>query len=208
MRKLFLITFLSILFTAGLAFAKSDKNIMPVLKFAGTKYTLMYSAESKETGGYINEYYKAHQTYTSWTELIGVHHYPTAFYPLEHAQEFADYLNESGVPASLETDEKNNEAMMYFVVVDRHKLPIIVEFNIFKYVKSPVCGTVGLQYARRYRLNSPLEIDKAKKEILKIGLKYIKRLDKLKVPEVINLNIDNGKYSLKEGCNNEIENLN
>jgi len=95
---------------------------------------------------------------------------------------------------------------MYFVVVDRHKLPIIVEFNIFKYVKSPVCGTVGLQYARRYRLNSPLEIDKAKKEILKIGLKYIKRLDKLKVPEVINLNIDNGKYSLKEGCNNEILN--
>ena len=206
MKRIFILTGL-LLSTMGFVLAKADMNIMPVLKFNGAKYTLLYSANSKETGGYLNEYYKANQTYASWTDLIGVHHYPTSFYPIEHAKDFAAYLNETNVPAHLEEDNENNSAMLYFLIIDRHRLPIIIEFNVFKYEKSPVCGTVGLQYAKRYRLNSPLEIEKARKEILKNGTKYIKQLNKLKIPEVINLEIDNGKYSIKEGCNNEMKNL-
>lgn len=206
MRTFILIIF-SLLFTVGIVLAKSDRNIMPVIKFNGTKYTLMYSAKSNETGGYLNEYYKSHQTYASWTELIGVHHYPTAFYPIEHAKEFADYLTTSGVVANLEVNDEANEALLYFVVMDRNRLPIIMEFNIFKYVKSPICGTLGVQYAKRYRVNNPLEIEKTKKEIVKSGVKYIKNFSKLDTPELINLDIDNGQYSLKEGLMNDLKNL-
>ena len=207
MKRIFILTGLLLLLITDFVLAKADVSAMPVLKFNGAKYTLMYSANSKETGGYLNEYYKANQTYASWTDLIGVHHYPTAFYPIEHAKEFAAYLNETGIPAHLEEDNENNRALLYFLIIDKRKLPIIMEFNVFKYEKSPVCGTVGLQYAKRYRLNNPLEVDKARKEILKNGIKYIKQLNKLEVPEVINQEIDKGKYSIKEGCNNEMENL-
>lgn len=207
MKKIFILTGLVLLLTMQFVFAKAVKNTMPVIKFDGTKFTLMYSAESKETGGYLNEYYKAHQTYASWTELIGIHHYPTAFYPSEHAKEFAEFLNETGIPANLEVDKENDTALLYFLVIDKRKLPIIIEFNVFKYIKSSVCGTVGFQYARRYRLNSPLEIENAKKDILKTGVKYIKLVSKAKVPEIISLKVDNGKYVLKEACDNNMETL-
>lgn len=197
MKRIFVIICLLIL-TTGFAVAKCNKDSMPIVKFNGTKFSLLYSAKSTETGGYLNEYYKANQTYASWTELIGVHHYPIAFYPIEQAKDFAEYLNNSGVLAHLEINDEDNEALLYFVITNADKLPIIMEFNVFKYSKSPVCGTVGLQYAKRYRLNSPLEIEKTKKELVKSGLKYIKQLNKLDTPDVVTLEIDNGKYVLKE----------
>lgn len=207
MKNLFLL--LTFVFLAvGIVCAKSEKINMPTIKFNGETFTLYYSAKSSETGGFMNEYYKANQTYASWTELIGVHHYPTSFYPIEHAKEFANYLNGNGIVANLEIDEENNSALLYFVIADKHKLPIIIEFNVFKYVKNPVCGTTGLQFANRYRLNSPLEVEKAQKNIVKNGLKYIKKISKLDVPNVITIDIDNGKYILKEGCQNNLENLN
>ena len=205
--KFFISVIFIFLFTVGVVMAKSDKLSMPVIKFNGSKYTLMYSAKSSETGGYLNEYYKSNQTYASWNELIGVHHYPSAYYPIEHAKEFAEYLTGSGIVANTEIDDEKNSAILYFVVMDKSKLPIIMEFNVFKYTKSSVCGTIGLQYAKRYRLSSPLEIEKTKKEIVKSGPKYINKLSKLKTPEVITMNADNGQYSLKEGCNDDMVNL-
>ena len=97
--------------------------------------------------------------------------------------------------------------MLYFLIIDKTRLPILVEFNVFKYGKSPVCGTVALQYAKRYRLNNPLEIEKTKRAIVKSGLKYIKKLNKMEIPDVITLDMENGKYSFKEGCNNNMENM-
>ena len=206
MNKIVLVLLMLFLST-GLVFAKSKKNNMPVIKFNGAKYTLMYSAKSDETGGYLNEYYKKNQTYASWSELIGVHHYPTSFYPIVHAKEFAEFLNSTGVVANVEADEKNNSALVYFVVMDKNKLPIIMEFNVFKYEKSPICGTVGIQYAKRYRLNNPFEIAKTQKDVVKQGLKYIKKVVKLPIPEVITFDVEKGKYVLKEGCNSNLENL-
>lgn len=206
MKNLFLIL-ISIFLTAGIVYAKSEQTKMPSINFNGTNFTLFYSAKSPKTGGFINEYYKTNQTYASWTELIGVHHYPSSFYPIEHAKEFAEYLNSNGVVTSIEIDDENNSALLYFVVADKHKLPIIIEFNVFKYVKNSVCGTTGVQFAKRYRLNSPLEMEKAQKSIVKNGLKYIKKISKLKIPEVVALDIDNGKYILKEGCLNNLEDL-
>ena len=206
MKKFLVLALFILSLTVGFVQAK-EKNTMPVIKFAGAKYYLLYSAKSSETGGFLNEYYKANQTYASWTELIGIHHYPTAFYPIEHAKEFNEYLNKNGVVSNIEIDDTNNTALIYFIIMNDAKLPIIMEFNIFKYQKSPVCGSIGIQYARRYRLNNTFEINKAKKDILKKGMKYIKRLDKLKPPSIIELEVENGKYLLKEGCNNDIKNL-
>jgi len=207
MNKIIIFGIIFFLFTSGIVFAKSNKGNTPVIKFNGAKYFLMYSAKSSETGGYLNEYYKTNQTYASWNELIGVHHYPTAYYPIEHAKEFARYLNEAGIISSIEIDDENNTALLNFIITDKHKLPIIMEFNVFKYVKSPICGTVALQYAKRYRLNNPLEAGKVRKDILKNGYKYLKKVNKLQIPDVISVEIDNGKYLLKEGCNDSLEHL-
>lgn len=208
MYKIFVLTGLVLFLTIGIAFAKTNKSLMPFVKFNGTKYTLSYSAKSTETGGFLNEYYKANQTYASWTELVGVHHYPTAYYPIEHAKEFAKYLESTGVSTNIEVDEDKNEALLYFVVMDKHKLPIVMEFDVFKYAKSPICGTVGAQFAKRYLINNPLEVEKIKKEIPKRCPKYIKKMSKFEIPEVIDVAAENGKYTvLNEGCNNHIENL-
>ena len=107
----------------------------------------------------------------------------------------------------MEADEDNNAALVYFAVMEKRNLPIIIEFDVFKFVKSPVCGTLGLQYAKRYLLNSPLEINKVHKEITKSGLKYINKISKFDVPDVINIDIDNGKYLSKETIQNNMENL-
>lgn len=207
MKRIFIITGLVLLLTMGFVYAKSAKKDMPFVKFDGTKFTLAYSAKSSETGGYLNEYYRANQTYASWTELIGVHHYPRSYYPIEHAIDFIEYLGSKDIIANIETDERNNSALVYFVITDRNNLPIIMEFNVFKYEKSPVCGTIGLQYAKRYKLNSSLEIEKTKKEIVKKGLYYIKKLSQTKIPDVVTLDIDKGKYIFKEGMDNDIEYL-
>lgn len=193
MKKIFVLIGLVMLLSIGFADAKSEKSIVPPIKFCGTKYNLLYSAKSTETGGYLNEYYKSNQTYASWTELIGVHHYPTSFYPIDHAKDFASYLESTGVIANIEVDDKNNTALLYFVITSEQKLPIVMEFNIFKYQKSPVCGTIGFQYAKRYLLNNPFEVRKAKKELVKSGVKYISRFSKLKVPDVVTFDIENGK---------------
>lgn len=194
MKRILVFVILSLFFTCGFACAKSGKTDMPYLKMNGTKFYLYYSAKSTETGGYINEYYKTGQTYTSWNELIGIHHYPTAFYPIEHAKEFSDFLGNSGVEAPLEVYDEDNKAIMYFVIVNNNRLPIIMEFNVFKFVKSPVCGTVALQYARRYLLTNNLEVDKIKKDFVKSAIKYIKQADKLEIPDIVTIEIDNGIY--------------
>ena len=193
MKKIFVLIWLVMLLSIGFADAKSEKSIVPPIKFCGTKFNLLYSAKSTETGGYLNEYYRANQTYSSWTELIGVHHYPTSFYPIEHARDFASYLESTGVVVNIEVDDKNNTALLYFVITSEQKLPIVMEFNIFKYQKSPVCGAIGLQYAKRYLLNNPLEVRKAKKELIKSGVKYIGKFNKLKVPDVVTFDVENGK---------------
>ena len=171
---------------------------MPYIKYDGTKFSLYYSAKSPELGGYINEYYKKNEGYASWTELLAIHHYPKSFYPIEHAKEFKAYLDDSGIPSFTDVDDEANSAIMDFVIIDSNKLPIIMEFNVFKYVKSPVCGTIGLQYAKRYRIYNALEVEKIRKTFAKTRAKYVKRVNKIKIPELITQDVENGQYVKKE----------
>ncbi|MCQ2743816.1 MAG: hypothetical protein MJ230_03350 [bacterium] len=192
-RILFLIAYILFL-SCGFANAKSDDFNMPFIKFNGSKFSLYYSAKSFETGGFINEYYKHNQTYTNWNELIGIHHYPTAFYPIEHAKEFKDYLSEIGSSVSVEVSEEDNSALLYFIVISDKRLPIVLEFNIFKYVKSPLCGTVAFQYAKRYLLNNGLEVESIIKELNKTATKYVKQAEKVDMPDIITFEIEKGQY--------------
>lgn len=203
MKKIFITVILLFLFCTGIVFAKNAKNELPVLKFSGAKFSLYYSAKSSELGGYINEYYKQNESYASWTELVAIHHYPNSFYPIEHAKEFKSYLAESGVPSFLEIDDEDNSAILDFIIIDNKKLPIIMEFNVFKYVKSPVCGTIAFQYAKRSRIYNALEVENFKKSFVKCRAKYVKKIGKIKVPDLVEKDIENGKYLAKEKVEEE-----
>lgn len=194
MRKIIVTVILLCVLVSGAVFAKDAEAVMPALKFMGNKYTLYYSAKSPELGGYINEYYKQRESYASWSELLALHHYPSAFYPIEHAQAFKGFLSENGIPSMIEVDEDNNSAILDFIIINSKQTPIILEFNVFRYVKSPVCGSVGLQYAKRYRITDTSEIEKIKKDFAKNRLKYIKKVKKIKIPDLVTSDIEYGKY--------------
>ncbi len=194
MKKILIIVFL-ILITMPV-FASS---LMPNIKFSGNKYTLYFSAKSPETGSYINEYYKNGETYETWTELIAVHHFPTAYSPIDYVKLMEETLSSMNCPCSVETDEINNESLIDFIMMDTSKLPIILEFNIFKYEKSPICGSVALQYAKRYLIYNMLEVDKIKKSFERDRERYLNKVKKLDIPDIVTYDIERGKYIHHEG---------
>lgn len=204
MKKFLALIIILLCFVAaeGCAIAKQNDD-MPAIKFNGTKYTLLYSAKSKELGSYMNEYYKQRESYASWSELIGVYHYPDAFYPIKHAALFQAYLDKLGYSNVLEVDEETESAILDFVVINKEKLPIIVEYNIFKYEKSPVCGTLAIQYAKRIRVNSPLELKDVSESINSERKKLIKHIKKTNIPELVTKNAENGKYVAEQSQENK-----
>lgn len=199
--KKFIVVLFILLLSVNISYSKSAKNEMPAVKFSGTQYSLYYSAKSKELGGYMNEYYKKNQGYTTWNELIGVYHYPDAFYPIELAKDFKIFLDESGVSNNLTYDDKNNTATLDFVVMNDKRLPIIMEFNIFKYQKSPICGSTGMQYAKRYYVANALEVSKFKHEFAKNRKKYLKKMGKAKIPDLISKDVEKGVYVIDDKKN-------
>ena len=172
--------------------------VMPWLKLNGSKFTLYFSTKSPETGSYINEYYKQGETYESWTELVAVHHFPSAYSPIDYAKTTNEQLSLMNCPCSMELDEENNSAMVDFILMDTSRLPVILEFNIFKYEKSPICGSIALQYAKRYLIYNTLEVDKIKKMFEKDRTKYLNKVRKLEIPDLITYDIERGQYLDKQ----------
>jgi len=200
MKKILLII-IAVFLACGITYAKGKKTDMPSIKFNGGEYYLYYSAKDDKSGGYINEYYKANQSYTSWKDLIALWHYPNSYSPVEQAKKYREILSSDGIPCSLDIDEDDNAAVIDFTLIASKKLPIIVEYNVFKFAKQEKCGSVALQYAKRYRLNNSLEIDKAKKDIVKRRKKIIKKVNKLEFPQLLNESVDEGKIITHEGTN-------
>lgn len=196
MKKFLTILFIFLFCVIGSnpAFAKKSKVKMPTVKYKGSVYTLYFSEKSKELGGYLNEYYKQNEMYTNWTELIGVQHYPRVSSPIEHAKEFQTYFTSKNIKSNLGIDEDRNMAIIDFIMMNKNKLPIILEYNIFKFEKSPLKGVVAIQYAQRYLVGNPLEIDEVEKKIAKKKSKKIKALRRLEIPALINTPIDKGQY--------------
>ncbi len=183
------------------------ENLLPKLNFNGSVYHLQYSDKNKQTGGFINEYYKGAESYNNWTELVAIHYFPNIYSPIEQAKLFRKALGEIYCPSALEVFDDDNKAMLDFVLINDKKLPIIIEFNVFKYEKSDIAGTVAYQYAKRYIINNPLEINKVKKELNKNRLKYIKKVLSTNIPEVITELIDKGQYVVNNQDNIDINDV-
>ena len=168
--------------TAVFVWAK-DEN---VIKFQGDKYQLQYSTKSEENNGYLNEYFKSGEGINTWSEMIAVHHFPNMYSPISQAESFREYLDEINCPSAIYLDEENNTGMLDFILIDGKQLPIILEFNIFKYEKSPECGTIAIQYAKRYSVSNTFDIEAVKEEFAKLRKKALKDINKIEIPQIIN----------------------
>ena len=184
MKKIFLLTFI-LIFTLQTVSAKNY-----TLHFNGEKYTLLYSAKNKDFGGYINEYFKPRETYNIWSEMIAVHHFPNAYSPIDGVRDFKEYLGSLGVPSALTFDDKKNTATIDFIMISNSQMPIVMEFNIFKYEKSKKCGSIAVQYAKRYSATTTLQVEQIKEDFEKNRKNLIKKVQKLNIPEVIDFDID------------------
>ena len=191
----YLLVLILLLNSVGVVYAK-DK--LPVIKFNKSKFTLYYAAKNKVTGAYINEYYKKSQTYTTWNELIAVHEYDKAYSPKDKAREFSEYIANMGIVNTI-SEYDDDTAILDFIMVKNNQYPILLEYNVFKFVKRPVCGTMAIQYAKRYRVKNGIEADKIRRNLIKNRSKYIKKVQKLKISKVITEEIDKGKLIVNEG---------
>ena len=183
--KKFLLSIFIFIFSMQFCLAKEH-----VLNFNGSKYTLLYSAKNKDFGGYINEYFKPRETYNTWSEMIAVHHFPNAYSPIDRIKDFKNYLGSMNVPSALTFNDKKNTAMIDFIMIADQHMPIVMEFNIFKYEKSKKCGSIAVQYARRYSATTTLQIEQIKSDFEKNRKKLLKNVQKLNIPEVIDEDID------------------
>ncbi len=194
-----ILTFLAILII-GITpvFAKSNTTF----KFNGVKYNLLYSAKNPELGGYINEYYKPGETYNLWSEMVGVHHFPNAYSPIDQIIEFRKFLSSTNCPSSISFDEDKNIGIIDFIVIENKRNLVIMEFNAFKYTKSDKCGSVAIQYAKRYVVKNEFEAEEVKREFTKTRKKILKQIEKASVPVVITEDIDKCRIKgVKEGVN-------
>ena len=187
MKKILVALFL-LLSLSNAVYAAKDNTI----KFNGKKYTLLYSIKSPEHNGYLNEYYKIGESYNTWSELLAMHHFPNVYSPIDQATAFAEYIEAGGCPVAISIDEKNNSGIMDFILIYNKKLPIILEFNIFKYKKSKDCGTVAVQYAKRYAVTNSMQADEVKREFEKYRKKMLKKVNKFDIPSIISEPYDMG----------------
>lgn len=184
--KKILLFFILILLCCNLAYAE----VVNKIKFKGDTYQLLYSVKNKEHNGYLNEYFKPGEDYNNWTELLAVHHFPNAYSPIDQAEAFRGFLNSINCPNALTIKEEDNSAIIDFILLDGDKLPIIMEFNVFKYEKSPECGTIAVQYAKRYIVSNGLEVEDIKKEFARTRNAALKKVKKFEIPEIIKEDID------------------
>lgn len=188
MKKIFVLIFAVLICCSNTAIAKNNKIYS--LKFNGNKYRLLYSTQNQDFGGYLNEYFKRGETYNIWSEMVALHHLPNAFSPVERIQQFKSYLAEKNCPSVVDFDDKNNAAFIDFLIVNDKQVPIVMEFNIFKYQKSEKSGSVAFQYAKRYVVTNTLDKEEAQRDFEKIRYKMLKKVKDFKIPEVVTSEID------------------
>ena len=163
------------------------------INFSGKKYRLLYSSKNPETGGYLNEYYTRGESYNLWSELVGIHHFPNAYSPIDQVKAFREYLGTLNCPSALTFDDKNNTAIIDFIMISPLKNSTVIEFNVFKYEKSKKCGSVALQYAKRYQTVTAFQLEDVKRDIEKSRQKILKAVKKYEIPYIVTEEIDKCK---------------
>lgn len=186
--SLLLIFFIS----AASAYAK-DKNVHSI-KYNGNTYYLMYSVGNKESGGYLNEYYKLGENYYNWSEMVAIHSFPNVYSPVDQIRMFKDYLTEKNCQSTITFDDKKGSALIDFVMINNKNIPNILEFNVFKYQKIQKEGTVAIQYTKRYTATTALQVEAAKKDFAKGRKNALDEVKAYKIPPVVTEEYD--KYKL------------
>lgn len=177
-----------LIFSINLTSAKDNLNSV---SYNGNKYYLKYSEKSKEHNGYYNQYFKQNEDFDSWTEMIAVQHFPNVYSPIDLAHTFREYLEEYNCPSSLLIDEKDNVGVLDFILIDSktENAPLKLEFNVFKYIKSPYCGSISMQYAKKYSIDDIKNLESVKKDFEKYRQKAIDKIMLITIPEVVNKDI-------------------
>ena len=188
MKKIFILAIVLCIGIQSCMAKGADKDY--TLNFNGTKYHLLYSIKNKDFGGYLNEYYKRGETYNIWSDMIAIHHFPNAYSPIDRIKDFKDYLSSMQVPSSLTFDDKRNSATIDFIMITSSHMPVVLEFNIFKYEKSKKCGSVAVQYTKRYSATTTMQIEAIKRDFEKHRKKLIKKVNKLTIPAIVTEDID------------------
>jgi hypothetical protein len=80
-------------------------------------------------------------------------------------------------------------------MIDDSRLPVVLEFNVFKYQKSRKCGSMGLQYARRYVVKTAFETEAAKRDIEKNRKKILSRVKHYTIPALVYSEVDKCKLA-------------
>lgn len=185
MARFFSILTVVLLFSVNFVFAGENRCI----KYNKNFYNLVFSAKSSEHAGYYNQYLKHGETDKNWTEMIALHHFPNVYSPIDLAHTFREYLAQYKCPSALFIDEDNNICILDFLLIDdgmgNENHMIILEFNVFKYVKSKNCGTVAFQYAKRYQICNANQVDGVKKQFEKYRPKALKAVQKFNLPDII-----------------------
>lgn len=194
MNKLFLLLF-SLILCISTVFAYENTDY---IKYNGDKYFLLYSGKSKEHNGYYNQYFKKGEDFDSWTEMIAIQHFPNVYSPIDLAHTFREYLGEYSCPSALWVDEDKNMGVLDFILIDdkSKSLPIKLEFNVFKYSKSPICGSVSMQYARKYDIYDVKKVEIVKKMFEKYRPKAIHEIKMTEIPNIVNEDI--GEINLND----------
>lgn len=190
MKKILTVAILFLL-SVNIVTAKEKDNYR--VKFDGVEYNLLYSTKNPELGGYLNEYYKWNETYNNWSEMVAIHHFPNAYSPIDQVKSFREYLGSLNCPSALTFDEDKNIALIDFIMINDHRLPIVLEFNVFKYEKSKKCGSVAVQYAKRYVVTTAFQMEAAKKDFDRIRKRALKQVKNFSVPEIVYKEIDKCK---------------
>ena len=188
MKKIFLAIFMFV-FSIQLVNAANIKKDYSLL-FNKERFHLLYSTKNPDFGGYLNEYYKKGETYNIWSEMVAVHHFPNAYSPIDRIKDFKDYLASMKIPSSLTFDDKRNSAIIDFIVITDNQMPIVLEFNVFKYEKSKKCGSVALQYVKRYAATTTMQIEEIKKDFEKNRKSIINKVRVHKIPAIVTEDID------------------
>ena len=168
------------------------------IKYNGSKYYLLYSQKSNEHNGYYNQYFKKGEDFDFWTDMIAVQHFPNVYSPIDLAHTFRDYLGQYNCPSSLWIDDNKNTGMLDFILIDSDgkKLPITLEFNIFRYAKSPDCGSISIQYAKKYSVADVEQVNTVKKKFEKFRPKALDEIRNIDIPDVVNKDI--GEINLND----------
>ena len=171
----------------------AQKSGAEEIYFDNTKYILKYSVLSPDAKGYFNEYYQSNESRNKWTKMLGIYYYPEENSPMKFAKEFDKIIENSdnAVLIKLMENKKQEKALLSFLVNNNENNKNYFEYNIYKYEKHPVKGSVMLKYAAKYYCGTDDEIIKAGNNIREKNDEYIQLIIASATPEVVEQNIGN-----------------